>query len=953
MKFRFSLVIMIAAAVCLLIIDQASAGDLVFVPDAAWKRAFGDVPEKAAANDPDRGLPLGGIGAGNMVWTYSGNFKHWQIDTGEIYEGVVPGNQFHLAVRNISQDSAAAEAVTFNTSKLKFASWKTVKVGSGNYAVLYPRGVANWEKTGLAVTTGCEFYSPILPHNYRETSYPGSVFNWRIKNPTTDTYQVTLAVSWENKVPTDQRRAGLKTRLTKRGDHVALVLDSTTGTEEMGAGTEFALAATNSSQRQVSVRGHWNPEGDGADLYDDLLDDGLLDGSGLGESPDRSAAALAVTVTLRPGETADIPLTIAWDFPIIEFAAHTQWYRRYTEYVGRSGDASAEVAIQLLEKNDALLRELIAWQNSVVNDPRIPRWLGCALFNELYFLAQGGTIWEAGLKSGHEEEFLGLHIKDNKFALLETTTYNYPFYNTLDVAYYSSIVLPLYWPEIEKDMLRPFADAIMDEPLGQTPHDMGAPRKNAVGLVCRWKCDPFFFYDDYGTNRLKWKDLHSKFVLMVYRDFLLTKDRSFLQYMWPAVKRTMGYLQSTDTNGNGLPNNEGSDQTYDFWSMEGTSTYCGGLMVGALEASLDLAEILEDGPAVLLYQPWLEKARISLEKEMWNGSYYQFDSQSDSVMADALAGEWYAKMCGLPGVFPVTRARAHLNHVFDLNVKPMEDFDGDGIGDRGAINGRQADGSPIPKTLADHFEPVKNFWKFLKGNSRTSKARRDMENEIEREVKSPRGKQGNFISYLLSKIKEKGHVQAFPEGGWYPDEVWTGVSYALSALMVYLDLPEPGLLTGRGVYLTTYEDESCAHWFATPEAWDWRGLKPRADLYLRPMSVWGLYLALTGSSTDPADRLENIFHQRMKANLSVLETIQRTNAEEELVRNLAVAVTDGTLEYVTLFLDRCEDTASDTMKMIYGRVLQSFLENLTVIVIDEGSSEIESILARVRNLLSS
>ena len=73
---------------------------------------------------------------------------------------------------------------------------------------------------------------------------------------------------------------------------------------------------------------------------------------------------------------------------------------------------------------------------------------------------------------------------------------------------------------------------------GAVPHDLGIPEE-----------DPFFSVNQFSwqdTN--EWKDLNSKFVLMVYRDFVLTgsDDLDFLRYNWPAVKDAIAYLQQFD-----------------------------------------------------------------------------------------------------------------------------------------------------------------------------------------------------------------------------------------------------------------------------------------------------------------------------------------------------------------------------------------------------------------------
>jgi non-lysosomal glucosylceramidase len=174
------------------------------------------------------------------------------------------------------------------------------------------------------------------------------------------------------------------------------------------------------------------------------------------------------------------------------------------------------------------------------------------------------------------------------FALLEC--FDYAYYRTLDVRFYASLPLLKFWPAIDKQVLREFADTVPHEwpeqglwvwkteqtgvPVthkrkkrGAVPHDLGVPEG-----------DPFVAVNEPGWQDTNdWKDLNSKFVLMVYRDYALTgrTDSAFLRGTWSAVKDAIEYLRQFD-HGGGVPENSGyPDQTYDSWVVRGVSAYSG------------------------------------------------------------------------------------------------------------------------------------------------------------------------------------------------------------------------------------------------------------------------------------------------------------------------------------------------------------------------------------------
>jgi non-lysosomal glucosylceramidase len=154
----------------------------------------------------------------------------------------------------------------------------------------------------------------------------------------------------------------------------------------------------------------------------------------------------------------------------------------------------------------------------------------------------------------------------------------------------------------------------------------------------------------------------------------------------------MDYLGGYDRDGDGLPEHDGQpDQTYDMWSMTGPSAYTGALWLAALRAAIRLGEMVGDAETVGRFRDLHDRGSASFEGKLWNGRGYRFDASdeasSDTVMADQLAGQWYADATGLGDLVSPERILTALRTVYESNVL------GFGGGDMGAVNGIRPDGS--------------------------------------------------------------------------------------------------------------------------------------------------------------------------------------------------------------------------------------------------------------------
>jgi non-lysosomal glucosylceramidase len=788
-------------ALCVLLLAAAPAF-AQGIPKAAWRRPIGQPLADAGTRKPAldaghiddgywQGGPVGGFGAGTFSRSFRGDFSRWHLQPGVHKYQTVYANQFAMFQK--AEGAAAGTAKVLFTghpegNSLKSWSWD-YPVGAGDYAALYPKSWFDYRLEAFPAHLTLEGFSPVLPDNYKETSYPVAVYRWHAENPSNKKVTVSVLLSWTNMLGWIRGygrdfRAGLnegnfnryRSEPVGEASMKGILFERNRGAREANAWDgQLAIAALESPGVEVSYRTTFSPEGDGSEVWNSFAKDGRLEepGDPWLSSGEALAGAIAVRFTLSPGEKRVVEMVIAWDLPVTEFGSGRKWYRRYTDFYGTGGTNAWNIARDGLENARKWSEAIDAWQAPYVNDESRPLWYRGMLFNELYVLADLGSFW--GKPVGADKAVPAT------YSFMEC--FDYPFFETLDVRFYGSMPLIKFWPELDKQVLRGFADTV---PLGlhdrmmwiwkskesgkpafrerkskgAVPHDLGVPQE-----------DPFFQINQFSWQDTNgWKDLNSKFVLMVYRDYVLTggNDTDFLRYTWPSVEEALAYLGKFDRDGDGVPDNDGyPDQTYDTWLVRGDSAYSGSLWLASLRAAEEIASRLGRQNAAAGYRAKFAKGQASYIAKLWNGSYFRYDTESeysDNIQADQLAGQWYADLTGLGDIVPREMRRKSLEAIYDNNVMKFAN------GEMGAVNGINRDG-----TL----------------------------------------------------VKTNEQVQ----------EVWTGTTLALAGFMLAEGMREEAFRTAWGIYHVSYETKG--YWFRTPEAWDITG-NYRASMYMRPAAIWAM-----------------------------------------------------------------------------------------------------------------
>ncbi|XP_022948946.1 non-lysosomal glucosylceramidase-like isoform X2 [Cucurbita moschata] len=808
------------------------------------------------------GVSLGGIGAGSIGRSYRGEFQRFQMFYGPSEDVPVLANQFSAFVSRPNGNKFSTVLCSARPQKSKDGKNDGIEAWDWNlsgekstYHALFPRAWTIYDgEPDPDLKIVCRQISPIIPHNYKESSFPVSVFTFNLSNKGPTSAEVTLLFTWANSVGGNSGFTGhhFNSKIGVKAEFVSSAEDGAHGvllhhkTANGRPTVTYAITAEATDDVHVSVCPRFVISGDSEgisakDMWQEVKKHGSFDELGSsgpheGSKPGSSiGAAIAAKVSIPSSSTRTVTFSLAWDCPEVKFDGKT-YHRRYTNFYGTLGEAAKTIARDAILEHGKWEGQIEAWQRPIVEDKRLPEWYPVTLFNELYFLNSGGTMWTDGLPPlqnlstiSHQKIFLertksepngapnGDHrldvaveilermsqifdqahggagpsnaalgtrllptLQENVGQLLLVEGSEYLMWNTFDVHFYSSFALIMLFPKLELGIQRDFAAAVlMHDPrkakimsdgkyyprkvIGAVPHDIGFN-------------DPWFEVNAYNLlNVTRWKDLGSKFVLQVYRDVVATGDKNFAKSVWPSVYVALAFMDQFDKDKDGMIENEGfPDQTYDVWTVKGVSAYCGGLWVAALQAASALAYEVDDEAAAHYFWIKYQKAR-GVYDTLWNGSYFNYDNSggpwSSSIQADQLAGQWYARACGLCPIVDEEKIRSTLEKIFNFNVMKVKG------GTRGAVNGMFPDG------------------------------------RVDRSILQPK-------------------------------EIWAGVTYSVAASMIQEGMVETGFQTAMGIHQAAWGQDGLGYSFQTPEAWDIDD-KYRSLGYMRPLAIWAMQWAIS------------------------------------------------------------------------------------------------------------
>lgn len=537
-------------------------------------------------------------------------------------------------------------------------------------------------KTTCPVQVSLRAWAPFLPGDSTGSNSPYAVFEVHLRNDSKQAQKGTLAFNF----PGPDSQEALSVEFTRRyikEDFEGLMVSSAGGVnytlgvigqEKVRWGGGLCENPLSWSQIATQLPQPLAREANGSKTYED------------------ASCSAAVDFELEPAGKKVVCFLLSWYAPVWKGAytanpvmedqrmgvrwmaskwAGSQNY--YTHMYAARFRSSLEVARYVAERHEAVLGKILAWQNVIYGDKKLPGWLKDSLINNLHLIAED-SMWAQAKPPLGDWAF-----PQGAFALNESPR-GCPDLACIPCDWYGNLPIVYFYPDLAYSTLKIFKQYQRED--GAAPFWLGL-----MGEL-----------PDLATPAYNWQISLNGFcyVDMISRLWLRTGDDAMLREFYESARKcnTMSMNLSSAKIGAviSMPD-AGGMEWFEHGEWAGMATHAGALRLAGLKMMENMAQAMGDDGYVKQCQAWYKSGSEAMEKYLWNDSYYlnfndlPNNNKSDDVMGYQLDGQWAALFHGQPGVFKTDRVKKTLDTIKKFNVALTPDV--------GAANFTRADGRPM------------------------------------------------------------------------------------------------------------------------------------------------------------------------------------------------------------------------------------------------------------------
>jgi len=333
---------------------------------------------------PSNGMPLGGIDTGCLDLEADGTFGYCTIFNSHVprrgplnlpFLGLNVNGRTTLLARDVwPKGCQTILTITQNRGR-------TLKNlgGVGNniigYWGHYPVADLEYGTVARALSVGLRAWAPFLPGDIDSSMIPAAVFEVHLRNLTDDPQHGTLVFSFPGPSREEAEEAATFPHKPVKGLFSGITVTN-------GGDISYALGVV--GDEKIRLGGELGTDGEAwVEIADHLPE----------VKDDQPGASVAVDFSLNPRENKAVRFILSWYSPRWKGGGTPMAYgNTYTHMYSTHFQDALEAAQLLAEKHESLLKRILAWQQVIYTDEKLPGWLQDSLINILHTITEDG-MW--------------------------------------------------------------------------------------------------------------------------------------------------------------------------------------------------------------------------------------------------------------------------------------------------------------------------------------------------------------------------------------------------------------------------------------------------------------------------------------------------------------------------------------------------------------------------------
>ena len=602
------------------------------------------------------GMPIGGIGCGQLYMGGDGQLWYWGIFDARthseyestLYRPIVLGEHYRKPIDqdyDVSLDSWQVNQ-GFALQVIQNGKTTTKILNKEGYEDIrfrgeYPLSKVAFRGSSDKIDVDLEAFSPFCPLNVDDSSLPATILQYTVTNNGSTVAEVQLGGWLENAVCPLIPDPGQGYRET--------TIEKTTN----GLTISHKATPRNASEIAKQDLEKWSGFG--------TMTMTLLDGKGqkniggivkdgdsifeLGNAPqkakeiilsDKPIGALSnQSINLAPGASHSFTFVLSWHFPYYrqgagEMGAIEGWGEHKREYARRFENARA-VNDYVIKNWDRLVSQTKDW-NKTWYDSTLPYWFLDRAFIPLNCLASQTMHW---LDNGRWWGWEGINCCPG----------------TCQHVWGYAQGMARIFPEIEMYF------------------------RDEVDFGLSWQENGETWYRGESGKHVA-HDGHAATIMRAYREHQMSADDSFLKKRWDRIKKSIEFLIDEDGNENGILEGRQFNTLDAAWY--GPMAWISSMYLGALQAGWAMASEVGDTRFANKCKKIIAAGSKNIVDELFNGEYFihkpdtehNATNTNDGSSIDQIRGQNFIRQLGLPRVIPEKETKSALQSIYKYNFVP-------------------------------------------------------------------------------------------------------------------------------------------------------------------------------------------------------------------------------------------------------------------------------------------